>query len=352
MNLEELLQKVTPADESARRAAIRRWDAIAKPLRSLGVLEEAVAQMAAIKGTADVIIGKTAVIIMCADNGVVAEGVSQAEQEVTAIVAENMTKMATSVCRMAQAAGTDVFPVDIGVYRPLCDGVIDLCVRRGGTRNMVHEPAMTKDECTRAILSGAELVLDLKTRGYDLIATGEMGIGNTTTSAAVVSALLGKTPREVTGRGAGLSTGGLERKIRAIETAIAGLKPNPKNPLDVLSKVGGLDIAGLVGVFLGGAAYRVPILVDGFISATAALLAVRICADARDYQLASHMSREPACKILIDELGMKPFIFAEMNLGEGTGAVAAIPLLKMAVAVYGGMTTFEETNIEPYTPLD
>lgn len=352
MNLEELLLKISPADEDARQAAVNRWDAIAKPLRSLGILEEAVAQMAAIKGSADVGISKPAVIVMCADNGVVAEGVSQTGQEVTAIVAENMTKMDASVCRMAQVAGADVIPVDMGVCRPLCGGVVDRCVRRGGTRNMVYEPAMTRGECIEAIMSGAEIVSDLKGKGYDLLATGEMGIGNTTTSSAVASVLLKKSPQEVTGRGAGLSTEGLERKIGAIEAAIALLAPDPDDPVDILSKVGGLDIAGLVGVFLGGAATRIPVLVDGFISATAALLASRICAASRDYQIASHLSREPACKMVIDELGLKPFIHAEMNLGEGTGAVAAMPLLKMAVAVYGGMTTFEETNIETYVPLD
>ena len=351
VTLDELVAAISPADERARKAAIDRWDTIAKPLRSLGILEEVVAQIAAIGNSADVDMGKTAVIVMCADNGVVEEGVSQTGQEVTAIVAENMTKMDTSVCRMASVAGADVIPVDVGVARPLCDGVLNRCVRRGGTRNMTREPAMTRQECIQAIMTGAELAVKCKERGYGLLATGEMGIGNTTTSSAVVSVLMKKRPNEVVGRGAGLTTEGLLRKTRAIETAIALHKPDCDDPVDVLSKVGGLDIAGLVGVFLGGAYVRLPVLVDGFISAAAALAAWKICPAVRDYQIASHVSEEPASEMVLRELGLKPFIRARMRLGEGTGAVAAIPLIKMALAVYAGMTTFDETNIESYVPL-
>lgn len=352
MAFDELQEKISPADEDARQEAVRRWDAVAKPLKSLGILEEIIAQMAAIFKTADVNIQKSAVIVMCADNGVVNEGVCQTGQDVTAVVTENMTKRNSSVCAMASVAGADVIPVDVGVSRPLSDGVINRCVRRGGTRDMVLGAAMTKQECIQAIMAGAEIVSECKEKGYNLLATGEMGIGNTTTSSAVASVLLDKDVSEVTGRGAGLSSDGLKRKIEVITRALEINKPNPNDPIDVLSKVGGLDIAGLVGVFLGGASNHMPVLIDGFISSVAALLAVKISPYARDYQIASHVSKEPASRMVLSELGLKPFIHAEMFLGEGTGAVAAIPLLNMALAVYKGMPTFRETNIKSYVPLE
>jgi len=263
-----------------------------------------------------------------------------------------MTTHETSVCQMAAVAGADVIPVDVGCCRELNEKVLNRCVRRGGTRNMTQEPAMTREECEQAILAGAQLVYELKEQGYGLIATGEMGIGNTTTSSAIVSVLLDKPVAEVTGRGAGLSSQGLERKIAAIEKAVALHQPDPGDPLDVLAKVGGLDIAGLVGVFLGGAACRIPVMVDGFISAAAALVAMRMCPNGGMAMMASHVSKEPAGKMVLDALGLKPFLYAEMCLGEGTGAVAAMPLLEMGLAVYRGMSTFEEIEIDNYVPLD
>lgn len=350
MNLEKLLSAIQPCSSAAEQAARDRWASIAKPLNSLGLLEADVIRIAGIQSTADVSIDKRAVIVMCADNGVVAEGVTQTGQEVTAVVAENMTKSITSVCLMSRVARADVIPVDVGICRSVSDAVLDRCVRRGGTRNMAVEPAMTREECEQAIMVGAELVRELKDKGYSLLATGEMGIGNTTTSSAVTATLLGRPAAEVTGRGAGLSSEGLTRKINTIEKAIGLHNPIPDDPIDVLSKVGGLDIAGLVGVFLGGAAYRVPVLVDGFISATAALCAARLCPEAAQYMLASHISNEPASRMVLTALDLKPLINAEMCVGEGTGAVAAIPLLDMALAVYGGMSTFQEIEIEAYTP--
>ncbi|MEG1579527.1 MAG: nicotinate-nucleotide--dimethylbenzimidazole phosphoribosyltransferase, partial [Oscillospiraceae bacterium] len=191
----------------------------------------------------------------------------------------------------------------------------------------------------RAIEVGIELVGDLKKQGYGLIATGEMGIGNTTTSSAVVSVLLGRAPGEVTGRGAGLTSEGLSRKIAAIQRAVAVNQPDAADGIEVLSKVGGLDLAGLAGVFLGGALYHVPVLVDGFISATAALAAATICPAAKDYMLGSHASKEPAGKLVLDALGLQPFLYAEMCLGEGTGAVAVMPLLDLGLALYNDLAT-------------
>ena len=349
--LEETLAAIVPADRAAMDAAWQRWDSIAKPLRSLGLLEEAVVRIAGMTGTPAVKLGRRAVIAMCADNGVVAQGVTQTGQEVTAIVTENMSTGDTSVCRMAAAAGAEVIPVDIGVARPVAGERIRQCNVRRGTADMTQGPAMTREEAVQAVETGIELVRELKDKGYGLIGTGEMGIGNTTTSSALASVFLNRPPEQVTGRGAGLSSAGLERKIKAIETAIQVNKPDPADPLDVLSKVGGLDLAGLCGVFLGGAACRIPVLVDGFISSAAALTAARLCPDAVDYMLGSHASNEPAGRMVLEELGLKPFLYANMCLGEGTGAAAVMPLLDMALAVYDGMTTFADEQIEAYQPL-
>lgn len=329
----------------------RRWDSIAHPLDSLGLLERDIVRIAGITGSADVDLSKKAVVVMCADNGVVAQGVTQTGQDVTAIVTENMSTGDTSVCCMARVAGAEVIPVDIGVARPVTGARIrQMCVRRG-TADMTQGPAMTREEAAQAVLAGVRLVEELKEAGYRILATGEMGIGNTTTASAMVSVLLGKAPAEVTGRGAGLSSEGLARKVRAIETAISRNRPDPADGLDVLHKVGGLDIAGLAGVFLGGAIHRIPVLVDGFISSAAALTAAAICPACRDYMLGSHASNEPAGRMVLEALGLRPFLFAEMCLGEGTGAVAVLPLLEMGAAVYQEMCTFEATDIEAYQPL-
>lgn len=351
MTLAEVLCSISPADQSAAAAAKARWDSIAKPLGSLGALENAVIRMAAMMGTPDVDISKRAVVVMCADNGVVAQGVTQTGQEVTAIVAENMSTGDTSVCAMARLAGAEVVPVDIGTARPLTGArILQKNIRRG-TADLTQGPAMTRAEAERAVCTGVEIARDLCAGGVKLLGTGEMGIGNTTTSSAVASVLLNRAPADMTGRGAGLSSEGLRRKIQAIEAGIAVNRPNPNDPLDVVSKVGGLDLAGLAGVFLGGALCRVPVLVDGFISSVAALIAARLCPTCRDYMLGSHASDEPASRLVLSELGLEPFLYAGMRLGEGTGAVAVMPLLDMGLAVYREMTTFEAADIEAYQPL-
>ena len=351
MTLEEVVRSIIPADQNAAAAAKIRWDSIAKPLGSLGALEEAVIRMAAITGTPDVDISKRAVVVMCADNGVVAQGVTQTGQEVTAIVAENMSTGDTSVCAMSRLAGAEVVPVDIGTATPLNgERILQKNIRRG-TADFTRGPAMTRAEAEQAVLTGVEIAKELCGRGVRLLATGEMGIGNTTTSSAVAAVFLARDPVDMTGRRAGLSSEGLQRKIRAIETGIACNRPDPNDPLDVVSKVGGLDLAGLAGVFLGGALCHVPVLVDGFISSVAALIAARLCPYSRDYMLGSHASDEPASRLVLAELGLEPFLYAGMRLGEGTGAVAVMPLLDMGLAVYREMTTFEATNIEAYQPL-
>ena len=351
MTLQEVVSQIKPADQGVMAAARAHWDTVAHPLNSLGLLEDAVVRIAGASGTAAVDITKRAVVAMCADNGVVAEGVTQSGQDVTAIIAENMGRGTSSVCRMGRVAGADVVPVDIGVAVPVTVGKILQRNIRRGTADLAVEPAMSRAECERAILVGVEVVKDLVDQGYRLLATGEMGIGNTTTSAAGASVLLSREAEEVTGRGAGLSTEGLRRKVDAIRRGIAVNRPDASDPVDTVSKVGGLDIAGLMGVFLGGALYHVPVLIDGFISSVSALAAARLCPAALDYMLASHASNEPAGKMVLEALGLEPFLYARMCLGEGTGAVAVIPLLDMALAMYREMSSFSDINIDAYEHL-
>ncbi len=349
MTLSEIISGIQPADEAAKQASAARWDAVAHPLGSLGLLEEAVVRLAGVQRSPLVDISKRAVVVMCADNGVVREGVTQTGQEVTAIVSANMARGASSVCCMGRLAGADVFPVDIGVSVPV-EGVMQRNIRRG-TANLAAGPAMSREEAEGAVLTGAAIVGELVEKGYRLLATGEMGIGNTTTSAAVAAVLLNKDPALVTGRGAGLSTEGLRKKVDAIRRGLSVNRPDPSDPLDVLAKVGGLDIAGLTGVFLGGALHRVPVLIDGFISSVAALVAARLCPAAAGAMLASHASDEPAGNLVLDALGLRAPIHAGMRLGEGTGAVALMPLLDMALAVYREMVSFEDTSIDAYEHL-
>ena len=306
MTLEETLKQIKPLNEEKMKTARRRWDSIAKPLHSLGKMEDLITQIVGITGDEKVDLGKKALVAMCADNGVVEEGVTQTGQEVTAIVADNMTK----------------------------------------------GPAMTRDEAIKGIEAGIAMVEELKAQGYRLFATGEMGIGNTTTSSAVASVLLGQPVETMTGRGAGLSSDGLTRKIQAIKKAIDLNKPDAKDSIDVLAKVGGLDIAGMAGVYLGGAALQIPVLIDGFISGVAALVAARLCPEAADYMIASHVSKEPAAHLVLDELGKEAVLHADMCLGEGTGAIALCPFLDMGATLYNTLSTFDDIHVDQYEELN
>ena len=348
MTLEQIIEGIKPIDGQAVELAKKKWNSIAKPLHSLGKLEEHIIRMAGITGTIDVKMDKKALIVMCADNGVVEEGVTQTGQEVTAIVAENFLDCNTSAAVMCKKAGVDIYPIDIGM---VSDTRVPNYKVAYGTRNMVNEPAMTKEEAMQAVLTGIKLVEARKKEGYQIIATGEMGIGNTTTSSAVASVLLNRPAEVMTGRGAGLTSEGLKRKIQAIEKAIEINHPNAEDALDVLAKVGGFDLAGLAGVYLGGAYYRLPVVIDGFISAVAALAAALLCPASREYMIASHVSKEPGTQMILDELGMSASLTCDMCLGEGTGAVAFLPVLEMALEVYQKMSTFSENNIEDYEEL-
>ena len=347
--LNQLLSTITPPDEAARAAAHAHWASLAKPLGGLGALETLLEEAAALTGTAQLDFSRRAVLVLCADNGVVAQGVSQTDQSVTRAVAENLAARRTSVCQMAKTARCEVVPVDMGMAGDSVPGVVN-CRIAAGTQDFTQGPAMTRAEAIDAIAAGIDLVRAQKAQGVQLLATGEMGIGNTTTSSAVAAVLLGQPIETMTGRGAGLSDEGLARKIDAIRRGIAVNTPDAADPLDVLAKLGGFDLAGLCGVFLGGALEGIPVLMDGFISGVAALCAVRLCPTAAKAVFASHCSSEPAARLVLEALGKAPLLTAGLHLGEGTGAVASIPLWDMALAVYDHCYSFAEGGITPYTP--
>lgn len=348
LDFKELDRAIALPDETAAGRSKAHWDGIAKPLNGLGQLEAMVTKIAALTGEPQVSVAKRAVVVFCADNGVVVEGVTQTDASVTATMAGQIRDHRSSVCLMSASAGAEVFAVDMGMLKRV-DGV-DGCHIADGTGNIAVEPAMTKEQAVQAIEYGIELVKGYARQGYQLLATGEMGIGNTTTSSAVAAVLLDMPVETVTGRGAGLSDAGLRRKCDAITRAIAVNRPDPVDALDVLAKLGGFDIAGMVGLFLGGAIYRVPILVDGLISSISALIAARLCPRSRCAMLASHTSAEPAAAKILEELGLTAILHADMKLGEGTGAVCMMPLLDMALSVYNNSAAFADTGIEQYQP--
>ena len=341
--------RIEPPDEQIRGNVQRHWDAIAKPLDGMGRFEKLIAQIGAITRTEQVTLSKKAVLMFCADNGIVEEGISQSGQDVTTAVAVSMGKKQSSVCRMAKVAGADTFPIDIGINSTEeIQGVLNRKIRCG-TRNFRKEPAMTEQEMIRAIATGIELVRQCRQQGYDILATGEMGIGNTTTSSAVTAALLQEPAERVTGRGAGLNDAGLQRKRRIITEAIKKYDLEHADALTILKTVGGLDLAGLTGMCIGGALYRVPIVLDGVISMAAALTAERLVPGTKAYLLPSHKGKEPAAALLADALGMEPVIDGGLALGEGTGAVMMFSLLDLAMSIYEANTTFSEIQVEQYT---
>ena len=348
MTLQETIEQIHPLSKEAMDRAKAHWDGIAKPLHSLGKLEDVLIQIAGITGKEEISIEKRALLTFCADNGVVEENVTQSGQEVTATVAENFLQEKATAAILCRGAHADLFPIDIGMAR---DTKVPRYKVAYGTKNMAKGPAMTREEAVRALETGIAVAEEKIAAGYQLMATGEMGIGNTTTSSAVAAVLLGKPVEDMTGRGAGLTSEGLVRKINAIKKAIALNNPDRSDAIDVLAKVGGLDIAGMAGVFIGGAALGMPVVMDGFISCVSALIAVKICPQVSDHIIASHVSKEPAAQLLLKELGKEAIIHAGMCLGEGTGAVALFPMMDLSCAVYNSMSTFGDINVEQYEEL-
>lgn len=340
--------KIDPIDESFVKKVKTNWDLVAKPLDGMGDFEKIVSKIGGMTRSELIDISKRAVVIMCADNGIIEEGVSQSGKEVTTMVAEIMVKKQSSVCRMAKVAGADSIPVDIGIDNEnIIEGMVGKRVRQG-TRNFLKEPAMTRVETIKAIAAGIDIVYDLAGEGYKILAMGELGIGNTTTSSAVAAALLKCDAELVTGRGAGLDDKGLARKKAVIQSALEKYKLYEADALTILSTVGGLDIAGLVGICIGGALTHTPIVLDGVISLASGILAERIMPGVKGYLIGSHNGKEPAIKLLADELGLDMVINARLALGEGTGAVMMFPLLDMALAIYSNSTTFDDISLEQY----
>ena len=350
LTLEEILSIPVPFDETAAKAAARQWDSIAKPLKSLGLLEADVVQIAGLIGSPDVRLPRRALLIFCADHGVTAQGVTQCDSSVTGKVAEALARGTSTVNPMARLANCEVIPVDMGIldFHPTA-GMPDRRVGNG-TADISEGPAMSREQCKRAIVYGADLVREAAERGMKLLAAGELGIGNTTAACAVTAALLHLDPAEIAGRGAGLSDAGLERKKKIVRKALEINQPDPSDPVDVLAKVGGFELAGMCGAFLGAGIYRVPIIIDGMVSSAAALCAKLLHPGIKAALLASHVSSEPAAILLLEALGLQAPICAGLHLGEGSGAICLLPMLDQALAVYHSGQDFERLGIEAYTP--
>lgn len=352
MSFQKTVNSISGLHTDLMDKAQERLDSLTKPLGSLGRLEDIIKQLAGITGELYPKVDKKTVIIMCADNGVVGEGVSSCPKSVTSSVKLNFTRGITGINVFTRHTGADVVVVDIGVDDAIeREDILNRKIRRG-TWNIAKGPAMTKDEAVKAIETGIEVVTELKKKGVNLLGTGEMGIGNTTTSSAVAAVLTGNSIESMVGRGAGLTSDGLEKKINVIRQAIEINRPDPGDVPDVLAKIGGFDIAGLTGCFLGAAACRVPILIDGFISAAAALAAVRIKPEVKSFIFPSHASAEPGSKKIMEALGFEPMLNLDMRLGEGTGAAIAFHIIDAAVAAYEQMGTFADASIEQYIPLE
>jgi len=360
MTKEELFSiSITELDPEILKQSKAKWDGIAKPIDGLGSFEEIICRIAAVQGNVIPAVDRKAHIIMCADNGIFEEGVSQTSQKVTRDVAELMGQRKSSVGMMAEGYPIDMFVYDIGINSETTpEGVINAKVRKG-TENFLKKPAMEETECLAAIETGIDAVKACKEKDYQIISTGEMGIANTTTSTALLCALKGLSPKDFTGKGAGLTDSGLKNKIQVIEKGIRLYREDndqeitsKESVFEIVRSLGGLDIAGLTGVFIGGAIYRIPIVIDGVISAVAALVAERLVPGCKDFMLASHMGREQGMKVVLEELSLKPVIHADLALGEGTGAIMLFPMLDMAMSLYRSGTSFGDTDIDQYERFD
>ena len=334
---------VRPLDEAAMAAARQRQAALAKPPGSLGRLEELSIQLAGITGSVHNRIEKKHLLVFAADNGVVEEGVSSAPQSVTLMQTVNLTRHKTGASTLCRHFGCDITVCDVGVNADIPEPkVLDRKIAYG-TQNIVHGPAMTRERCLKAMSVGFELARDTQA---DVLGIGEMGIGNTTTSSAVLSVLLDADVEAVTGRGGGITDTGFLKKKQVIKDAISVNRPDKTDVIDVIAKVGGFDIAAMCGAFLGAAAARRPVVIDGFISAVAALCACRLCPDAVGYFVPSHASYEIGYKLAMDAMGLEPLFLLGMRLGEGSGCPLAFQILDAACAIINDMATFDQAGID------
>lgn len=352
MDLMEVLHGIAPADNAAMEDAKIYNDSLLKPLGSLGRLEDIAVKMAGITGKRYNKTEKRCIIVMAADNGICDEGVAGTPQGMTLWHTQNIAKGVSGVGVLARYANADLKVVDIGIKGQIESPLVVSRKIRNGTENFAILPAMTKAEAIDAISVGVAMVKDALEDGYEILGTGEMGIGNTSSTGACVMALTGLSPDESIGKGGGLTNEGLAHKKDVISAALKLHKPDPKDPIDVLSKVGGLDIAGLVGCFLGAAYYRMPIVIDGAISALAALMAFRLHPASADFMFASHRSKEPSFMWIMRELNMDPMIDLDMRLGEGTGCPLAFPIIGAACSMLSEMHTFEQAQLDQTYRID
>lgn len=346
MTLPELIEKIQPLDAAAMQAARARQNRLTKPQGSLGRLEDLSIQVAGITANPLPRLVHKVVTVMAGDHGVVAEGVSAYPQDVTPQMVLNFLRGGAAINALARHTGARVVVVDMGVASdlPAHPGLI---VRKvaPGTGNIARGPAMTRQQALQAVESGAEVIEGLLAEGLDILATGDMGIGNTTPSAAIAAALSGLPVEQIAGRGTGVDDEGLRRKIAAIRSALEVNRPDPQDGLDVLAKVGGFEIGGLAGAILAAAAHRRPVVVDGFISTAAAMIAVRLAPTAREYLIAAHTSQEHGHHAMMSWLGLAPLLDLKMRLGEGTGAALAMSLVEAACKALAEMATFDEAGV-------
>jgi nicotinate-nucleotide--dimethylbenzimidazole phosphoribosyltransferase len=337
------IEKIPVPSKDAELRAWERLESLTKPPGSLGRLEEAAAWVATLQDDVSPSVTHKSIVLMAADHGVVAEGVSPYPQEVTAQMVANFANGGAAINQLARHAGATLTLIDMGVATPLpsSEGVVSARIAEG-TANMRRGPAMTREQAALAVRIGIETARALAEDGADLIGTGEMGIGNTTAATAIASVLCDVAPSAVVGPGTGLDAAGIRHKTHVIEKAIELNAPNPADGLDVLSKVGGFEIAGLAGVVIGAASAGVPVVVDGFISSGAALVALRL---APAWMSASHRSSEPGHRVVLDALGLRPVLELDMRLGEGTGAALAMEMIDAACAMMSGMATFAEAGV-------
>jgi nicotinate-nucleotide--dimethylbenzimidazole phosphoribosyltransferase len=349
--LRALVDAIVAPDPAVGREAQARLDALTKPPGSLGRLEELARAIAEMTGRCPPAVRQPVIVTLAADHGVVAEGVSAYPQVVTAQMLQNFLAGGAAVNVLARQAGAGVVVADLGVASPVGDrpGLVRRAIAPG-TGNIARGPAMTRAQAAQAVEIGATLAADEVARGADLLATGEMGIANTTAAAAVVAALTGAPPEAVTGRGTGIDQDRWRLKVDVVARALAVNRPDPGDPLGVLARVGGFEIAGLAGVVLGGAARSVPVVLDGFIAGVAALAAARLAPEARHYLIAAHRSVEPGHAIVLEALGLTPYLDLKLRLGEGTGAALAIGLARAACAVMAEMATFKSAGVSERQP--
>jgi len=345
--LHRTIEAIRLLDKEAMNKARLRQDQLTKPRGSLGKLEELSIKLAGITGKETPRIEHKAIVTMVGDHGVIAEGVSAYPQEVTGQMVYNFLRGGAGISVLARHVGARVVIVDMGVAVNL-EPHPSLVSKKvaSGTRNMAKEPAMSGEQALRAIEAGIEVINNEEVaKGLDIVGVGDMGIGNTTSSSAICAVITGEPVSRVTGKGTGIGDEQLAAKVKIIETALALNKPDAKDAIDILSKVGGFEIGGIVGVILGAAAQRLPVVIDGFIAGAAALIAVKLCPKVRDYLIAAHVSVETGHRAMLNYLGLEPVLDLGMRLGEGTGAALAISIVEAAAKVLTEMTTFADAGV-------